>query len=183
MKKTYILLSVLLLLTITSGKLFSQGCVAIKSSGGVCTMLDHPETTDANGGWVFSSNSRYYRSYKHYVGTQEQTQRVDLGTNVINHAYTQDLALTKIVNSRWSYAIDVPILGNTRSSLYEHGGTERHSTSSFGLGDVRVGGYFWVLDPHKFKKGNIQFGLGIKLPTGDYKYMDFTIPGLMQHGY
>jgi hypothetical protein len=171
MKK--IITYVSLLLVLVAAKTFSQGCVAIKSTGGVCTMLDHPETTDAAGGWVVSSNTRYYRSYKHFVGTQEQTQRVTLGTNVINHAYTQDIALTRVFNSRWSFSVDLPVLANTRSSLYEHGGKERHSTSSFGLGDVRIGGYFWALDPHKFKNVNIQFGLGLKLATGDYKYMDY----------
>lgn len=173
MKKLYFLFIAVLLLITLSGNLFAQGCVAIKSTGGVCSMLDHPEITDAEGGWIFSSNSRYYRSYKHFIGTQEQTQRVALGTNVINHAYTQDLTLTRVLNSRWSYAIDVPVLDNTRSSLYEHGGTERHSTSSFGLGDIRVGAYVWALNPYKVKKFNVQLGLGLKLATGDYKYMDY----------
>ena len=30
-----------------------------------------------------------------------------------------------------------------------------------------------MLDPAKRNKGNVQLGLGIKLPTGDYKYQDF----------
>lgn len=143
-------------------------------------MLDHPDETDENGAWVFNSNIRYFKSYKHFVGRQEQKQRIELGTNVINHSYTQDLALTRVFNSRWSFSIDVPILSNTRTSLYEHGGNERNMTTSFGLGDIRLSGYAWLLDPHKHKKGNIQFGLGLKLPTGDYRYTDYfknTGPG------
>lgn len=44
---------------------------------------------------------------------------------------------------------------------------------SFGLGDIRVSAYQWMLDPAKYMKGNIQLGLGIKLPTGDYNYQDY----------
>jgi hypothetical protein len=69
---------------------------------------------------------------------------------------------------------------NIRSSLYEHGGNAmgqsgRHKTRSFGLGDIRVAGYYWLLDPAKSMKGNIQLGLGLKLATGDYNYQDFFI--------
>jgi hypothetical protein len=90
------------------------------------------------------------------------------------------LTLTRVFNSRWSLSVDLPVISNKRTSLYEHGRTERHATSSFGIGDVRLAGYAWLLDPHTAKNGNIQFGLGIKLPTGDYKYADYfynTGPG------
>ena len=33
--------------------------------------------------------------------------------------------------------------------------------------------YRWLLDPLKNKKGNLQIGLGLKLPTGDYRYQDY----------
>ncbi|MDB5032717.1 hypothetical protein [Mucilaginibacter sp.] len=171
---------IIILTTIISAKVFSQGCVAIRSTGGVCSMLDHPDSTNAHGGWIFNSNNRYYRSYKHFIGRQEQTQRIALGTNVINHAYTQDMALTRVFNSRWAVGIDIPILANTRSSLYEHGGITRASTSSFGLGDIRITTYAWLLDPAKTKNFNIQAGLGIKFATGAYNYQDYfktTGPG------
>jgi hypothetical protein len=179
MKKFYLILFFSVSIFATK-KSLAQGCVAIKSMGGVCEMLDHPDITDENGAWVFNSNVRYFKSYKHFVGRQEQKQRIELGTNVINHSYTQDLALTRVFNSRWSFSVDVPLISNTRTSLYEHGGAERHGTSSFGVGDVRLTGYAWIFNPHTSTKGNIQFGLGLKLPTGDYRYTDYfytTTPG------
>lgn len=121
--------------------------------------------------WEMNVNNRYYRSYKHFVGTAEQKQRQTLGNEVINHGYTMDLALTRVLNQRWSLLIDVPVISNARSSMYEHANT-RHTTHSFGLGDVRFSVYRWMIDPKKATKGNVQLGLGIKLPTGDYKYMD-----------
>ena len=60
-----------------------------------------------------------------------------------------------------------------RSSLYEHDNIHRYFTSSFGIGDVRFAAYYWLIDPAKNSKINIQAGLGIKLPTGDYRYQDY----------
>jgi hypothetical protein len=167
-------LIITLLTTTVAIKANAQGCVAIKSTGGMCTM-DHADmAADGSSGskWLFNANNRYYNSYKHFVGEEEQKQRVDAGTQVINHAYTLDLAISRILNSRWILSADVPIISNTRSSLYEHGGTGRHTTSSFGLGDIRVSAAYWLLNPTKSKKVNVQLGLGLKLATGDYRYTD-----------
>jgi hypothetical protein len=150
----------------------AQGCVAIRSTGGICTM-DHSAESDKPSKWVLNVNNRYFKSFRHFIGTVEQKQRVEQGTQVINHAYTLDLSLTRNLNKWWSFAVDAPILADSRSSLYEHDGKTRHSTYSFGIGDIRFSAYRWMIDPSKFPKGNIQLGLGIKLPTGDYKYQDF----------
>ena len=151
----------------------AQGCVAVRSVGGMCTM-DHADMAENSsaGKWLFNANNRYFNSYKHFVGKEEQKQRVDGGTQVINHAYALDVAITRILSNRWSVTFNLPIVSNTRTSLYEHGGKERHKTSSFGLGDVRFAANYWLLNPAKKLKGNVQLGLGLKLPTGDYKYQD-----------
>ena len=154
----------------------AQGCVAIRSNGGTCTMMDphHEEGSHPSmAGWTFGINTRYFRSYKHFVGTEEQKQRVALGTEVINHAFSTELGLTRTINERWSFGFFAPVISNTRSSLYEHDGKNRNTTRSFGLGDIRVAAYYWLLDPAKASKGNIQLGVGMKLATGDYRYLDY----------
>ena len=150
----------------------AQGCVAIRSTGGVCNM-DQGQQSDTLAKWELNVNNRYFKSFRHFVGTQEQKQRVELGTEVINHSYTMDITPTYHLNKWWSFALDIPILANTRSSLYEHDGKTRHETHSFGLGDIRLTAYTWIWDPAKMPRGNMQVGLGIKLPTGDYNYQDF----------
>lgn len=150
-----------------NAKIFSQGCVAIKGTAGVCS-----RPTDAKG-WELNFNNRYFRSYKHFVGTIEQKQRVDSSTNVINHSEELDITATRILNSRWSLAVTVPIMDFSRSSLYEHDGVNRHVTHSFGIGDVRFSVYRWMFDPATSHKGNLQLGAGIKLPTGNYNYQDY----------
>lgn len=145
----------------------AQGCVAIKGTGGGCSL--HP----GGKGWVLDLNNRYFKSYKHFVGTEEQKHRVEEGSNVINHAYELDVTATRIINSRWSLTFTAPLLSFTRSSLYEHDGKNRHSTQSFGIGDVRFAAARWIFDPAKSHKANVQVGLGIKLPTGNYNYQDY----------
>ena len=45
----------------------------------------------------------------------------------------------------------------------------RHTTSAYGMGDLQFTVFKWLLKPTDKQKGNIQIGLGIKFPTGDYK--------------
>lgn len=150
----------------------AQGCVAIRSNGGFCT-ANQGGHADTSSKWSLNINNRYFRSFRHFVGTAEQKQRIEQGTEVINYVYNADFALTNNINKWWSVTLDLPYSSSTRSSLYEHGGKTRHSTSSVGLGDIRIAAYRWLLDPAKMPKGNIQVGLGIKFATGDYKVQDF----------
>jgi len=171
MKKSLLTALSFLLLVAVSYKSNAQGCVAIRSTGGMG--IHEADSAGSKGSWELGINNRYYKSYKHFVGTDEQKQRIDSGTNVINHQYTMDIALTKVINDRWSVAIDVPIVSNARSSLYEHDGKHRYSTHAFGVGDIRITAYRWMFNPATSYRGNLQVGLGIKLPTGDYKVQDY----------
>jgi len=137
-------------------------------------MTGHDEASSIKSGtWTLGWNNRYFKSYKHFVGTEEQKQRVEEGTEVINHVFSTELGLTRQFNNRWSFAFFAPLISNARSSLYEHDSKHRYSTHSFGLGDIRFATYYWLVDPAKMSKANVQVGLGLKLPSGDYKYTDY----------
>lgn len=170
----YLLIAAVLCLS-THQQLAAQGCVAVRSNGNTCSLLA-PE--DAKG-WQLNLNNRYYRSYKHFVGTEEQKHRVENGTEVINYSYSLDITLTRNFNSQWSIALTLPYNVNVRSSMYEHYGNTststnaRNKTRSNGLGDIRIVGYKWLLDPQMSHKANIQVGLGLKLPTGNYEVKDY----------
>lgn len=170
-----LLLSIAFLLIFNTSNIFAQGCVAIRSTGGVCTMDEHPDSTLKGGKWLFNSNSRYYKSFRHFVGKQEQFYRIDqLHNNVINKVVTQDFSFTRIFDDRWSLAVDIPFADNSRSQLNTTPGT-RFSTHTFGLGDIRVTGYYWLLNPAKAQKGNIQVGIGAKFATGAYNLQDYFL--------
>src|SRR5690349_16901667 len=154
--KKIIITSVLYLLLAYQAK--SQGCVAIRSTGGFCTRDQAMQHDDNN--WMLSVSNRYFKSFRHFVGTEEQKERLEKKTEVINYSYTLDLTLFRNLKNGWSIGLDVPVISNARSSLYEHGGNNaenaRHFTRSFGIGDVRIGVYKWLLDQSKMPNGNIQ---------------------------
>ena len=165
MKRIYLIIAILVAATYQQTN--AQGCVAIKGIGGICNRPSE------GGSWYLDINNRYFKSYKHFVGKEEQKQREEEGSNVINHSYETDFTITRVINGRWSMGLTVPVLAFTRSSLYEHDGKTRHSTNSFGIGDIRFAAYRWMFDPKTSHKGNLQVGLGLKLPTGSYNYMDY----------
>ena len=174
-------ISIIVLLVISARAAEAQGCVAIRSNGATCTMTGaHAEGTPAeHGSWTLGVNARYFKSYKHFVGKAEQHERAEAGTEVVNYNFTTEFGLTRNINNRWSLSVYAPVISNVRSSMYEHYGNAsknpnaRRKTKSFGLGDVRAAAYYWLVDPMKNSKANVQVGAGIKLPTGDYRYTDY----------
>ena len=148
----------------------SQGCVAIRGTGTNCSVSGQQV---AAGQWQLNIGYRYFKSFRHFKGRDEQEERLKQNTEVINWQHLLDLSVAKQLNDRWSFLIGLPIGINKRSSLYEHGRTQRHNTESFGIGDMRVMAYRWMIDPAKHSKGNFQLGLGLKLPTGNYNYQDY----------
>ncbi len=174
MKK--ILLIIAISLCVSKGSQ-AQGCVAIRSTGASATT--HTATTD-NSKWQLNAAYRYFKSFRHFKGKEEQKERLVQQSDVRNFSHSLDLSIVHFLNHRWSVSLNVPILANRRSSLYEHGlvnGTyikkERRNTESFGLGDMRFSAYYWLFDPAKAIKGNVQLGAGIKFATGDYNYKDY----------
>jgi hypothetical protein len=131
-------------------------------------MVDHK--------WDLNISGRYFKSYKHFNGTDEQTQRVAEGTDVRNFSRTMDISLVRKVNENWSIGFGLPFLYNERSSLYEHlastKGNPRFATFSQGIGDIRITAYKWLMPPRPGAKGNLLGGIGLKMPTGNYKAVD-----------
>ena len=169
MKKLLIILVILFIANLRSN---AQGCVALKSNGAVCTKNDAIHQSPGKS-WQLNMNYRYFKSFRHFREKEEEKERVENGTDVRNFSNALDITLTHSFNSRWSLSMNLPLLATRRSSLYEHDGKTRHSTFSSGIGDIRVAAYRWLWNPEKMPKGNILVGLGVKLPTGDYKYQDF----------
>ncbi len=170
----------IVLLSITWHLSNAQGCVPIRSNGATCAMTGaHEEGMGKQGDWTLGINTRYFKSYKHFVGTEEQHERVEAGTEVINHSFSTEFALSKRLGSRWTVGFFAPFINNIRSSMYEHYGNAsksplaRRETKSFGIGDVRLSANYWLIDPAKNTKANVQVGAGLKLPTGDYRYQDY----------
>ena len=154
-------------LTLTS---HGQGCVAIRH-------FSTPNDLGLSGGIqpgdvTIGTSYRYFKSFRHFRGTHEEPDRVANSTEVVNHAHAVDLNLTYAVTSRLYAAVSLPFVFNTRSSLYEHGRTERYTSFSRGLADVRLGLGYWVLPPGAGRRLSTSVGLSMKLPTGSFNASD-----------
>jgi hypothetical protein len=139
---------------------FGQGCIISRSNGTV----GGPESA---GGYLqpgeFNLNVGYRHqfSFRHFVGSQEQVQRIQLGNQVMNKLNLQNYALTYQVTSRFSVTADVPVL---LASRHTHNSPITYTSS--GIGDMAFMVNGWVWSPKENTRGNIQFGVGLLLPTG-----------------
>lgn len=155
----------------------AQGCVAVR--GGMCALgaLDSEHGLQA-GDWQVSLSYRWLHSFRHFAGDVEQTQRLINANQVINDSHFFDLGVTYSFNPRFTATAVLPFVYSDRSSFYEHSGgnpgtgATRYHTQAGGIADSRLTGYAWIWDPTKMPKGNIQVGLGLKMPTGDYDATD-----------
>ncbi|MFD2034903.1 hypothetical protein ACFSKL_08885 [Belliella marina] len=167
MKNINKIYSVILLLIITSSEVKAQGCVAIRQFSGIGNAVGQGNILE-KGEWNISSNYRYFKSFRHFSGTEEHPNRVANNTEVINWSHGVDLNVSYAISNRAYAVVSLPFAYNERSSLYEHGRNSRHMTYSKGIADMRVGAGYWLLSSEKARKGNTAVGLGVKLPTGDY---------------
>jgi hypothetical protein len=146
-----------------------QGCIAVR---GACSLLPEEAAKPADAGlesddWLATVGYRHIHSMRHYVGDVEQTQRQVLGNQVINSQNFLDFSLQYAITPRWSIGATLPYETSSRSQVAVINGSNfRYSTHAGGIGDAQVTAYAWLLDPSKPRTGNIQLGLGIKLPTG-----------------
>jgi hypothetical protein len=138
----------------------------------------HSESFLDKGRWEISVGYRKQRSHRHFVGTEEQKQRAELGTEIVNDIHLFDVALTYAINRRFSLTVGVPfqIATRTRPGQLDRLRGFPNATDqvfhSVGIGDISVGGRMWLIRPPSESGQNVSFGIGLKLPTGKPDVMD-----------
>ena len=107
----------LVLLVFIGARANAQGCVAIRTVGGLNTMehagmmhMDSTSKMPEQKKWEFNIAYRYFNSFRHFNGTIEQTQRVADGTEVRNFNRTIDLSLVRTINEQWSIGVALPLI-------------------------------------------------------------------------
>ncbi len=163
--------SLAILILFISMECKSQGCLAIRNLAGFgqFAALGYKET---NNQWMLDINNRYFHATQSFKGNKNVTPPNPTdGLNI--HEYTMNFELSRVLKNGWLLAVDLPISANSISDKLEHGSGEYHTTSDFGIGDLRFTAYKWLLNTNKPRKGNIQVGLGLKFPTGNYHSVDY----------
>ena len=128
----------------------------------------------AAGEWGFSLGWRYQESDRHFVGDEYQEERDELGNQVINHVNLADLTVRYQATKRVELSLGVPIFMATRSQSLRQQGVEleRYQTAARGVGDVFFTTRRWMFDPDTHPGGNLQLGVGVKIPTGQNNATD-----------
>lgn len=113
-------------------------------------------------------------SHDHFKGRERQYQRDALGTYVINRQNMLDISGTYAVSDRFNLQVSVPYLtgGSWGIPIPINASGTRETMNSGGIGDIVVGGRWWIRDPGSAKNANIALGIGLKMPTGRYKNKD-----------
>jgi hypothetical protein len=188
-KKLYVSLS-FALLTFT-GKIMAQGCVAIRQMGGVTAISPSNSYNLSKGDVLVGANYRFFHSWRHFVGTEEQPQRqttggghdangVDHGDAVNIYSHAIDFNMSYGLTNRIQLNLSLPWVHNERSQVMKQtspvADTFRYSVFAKGIGDIRMSVNYWIFDPAKAQRGNLMVGLGIKLPTGNYAATDNNVP-------
>jgi hypothetical protein len=129
--------------------------------------------------WSVSMGYRYQHSFRHFVGTTEQIQREQQGTQVVNYMNLFDVSLTYRINPRWSITVGTPILNAKRTydsqlfqTFFKIPNAPDQVSHSNGIGDLSVSAQFWAIRPPSEHGHNIAFSFGGVFPTGDYRATD-----------
>ncbi len=168
----------------------AQGCVAVRQMGGL-NMCTSNSYNLLQGDFQIGTNYRYFHSWRHYVGTEEQPQRQitggghdangnDRGNAVNIYSHALDFNFSYGINKRLQLNFTIPYVHNERSQVLKQtkpvADTFRYSVFASGIGDMRLGLNYWIFDPEKSNRGNLMLGLGLKLPTGKYDATDNQVP-------
>jgi hypothetical protein len=172
--------------TFCTEKVTAQGCVAVRQMGGLLMNSASSYNLD-KGEFQVGTNYRYFHSWRHFVGKEEQLERqttggghdengVEQGNAVNIYSHAVDLNFSYGVTNRIQVNVTLPYVHNERSQVLRQTtpvkDTLRYSVYAQGFADARVSANYWFFDPKKAHKGNLMLGLGLKLNTGSHDIMD-----------
>jgi hypothetical protein len=189
--KSIFYINIFFLLIIANFKSQAQGCVAVRQMGGN-SMCSTNSYNLSKGEFQIGTSYRYFHSFRHFVGAEEQPQRQTTGggfdengkekgnaVNIYSHAI--DLNLSYAITDRLQVNVSIPYVHNERSQVLatEKDPTTnktlkgtRYSVFAQGLGDIRLNTTYWVFNPATATKGNLMIGAGLKLNSGSHSKKD-----------
>jgi hypothetical protein len=127
------------------------------------------------GTWQVSSNYRWQKSDRHFVGSEEQVNRTLESSEVINRIHIADVTARYNLSDRTSLALGVPMFFADRSSPVRNATRQiidRSVVQANGLSDITLAARRWMLAPESHGGGNFNLGLGVKFPSGKSNVTD-----------
>jgi hypothetical protein len=126
------------------------------------------------GDWYATLGFRYLHSFRDFHESEDVPFPSPRGLYADTHVYGWLVGLAYQVTDRFALTLDLPIQYGTRDTYAEHDGKHLHRMQAAGIGDMRIVGGMWLLDPKTHYHGNVSLGLGVKLPTGNYRATDLS---------
>ncbi len=158
----------------------AQSCVLTRLDTPVMDAFDEDfNPAGAHQRFQASLGHRYGYSFRHFVGTDEQEERLAEHSQVVNNVNIVDLSMRYNISSRTSVTVGVPYLTANRDGGLRN--AEGHvilrytRSQTEGLGDITVVAKRLLWNPADHRRSNLSVGLGLKLPTGDYKQRQSTL--------
>lgn len=125
--------------------------------------------------WQASVGYRWLHSDRHFTGSHEDVERQEEGSEVINDSHFVDLGISYRITPRFSVSAALPFVVNDRSQVVRNQARQilgRFHTQAAGIGDVRLMANAWIWNPEKPRKGNLNLGAGVLVPTGEKDHRD-----------
>lgn len=119
-----------------------------------------------------SISFRWLHSFREFHGDEELPYPTDPSLYANTHVYGFDLSVTYQATDRFGLTFELPMQYGDRTSYYEHDFVHRFTTRANGVGDLRLIGNYWLFDPLRHREGNVNVGLGVKIPTGNDDVID-----------
>jgi hypothetical protein len=129
------------------------------------------------GDWLATVGFRYLHSFRDFHRSDDVPVPSPRPLYADTHVYGFIIGLAYQASERFSLSIELPVQYGNRNTYYEHDPftfKHLHRMEASGIGDLRLVGGMWLLDPKKHYHGNISLGLGAKFPTGDYQASDLS---------
>ncbi len=133
-------------------------------------VLGVQDTYSGPNRWQVSTSWRHQRSHRHFVGSEEQHERAEEASEVINTLELFEIGFRYNPNELWSLSLNIPYLMAERSSPIRDANRvviDRSLTQAHSLSDITLTARRLLWKPQEHPDGNVSFGLGFKLPTGN----------------
>ena len=175
------LLGMLFITSLAPATVFAQSCILTRLDTPISRAIgrQQQEKAEEPQHWQIGVGWRYGYSFRHFVGTDEQEHRLEEHSQVVNNVHLFDVSLRYNFDDRTSLSVGVPYLIARRSSGLR--GPDREVIRRYdrshtrGIGDISVVVNRWLWDPASHPRSNLSLGLGLKLPTGEYRQKQNSI--------